>query len=92
VVNHLEVLAANLPRMQAELSAENRRYFGKDEELFTREETAEVITPPAPPSIPANPSVSAAPEEGKARIVVVRTPSSAAIPIPLAESTQETAA
>jgi hypothetical protein len=93
VTSRLEVLAANLPRMQSVLSTENCRYFGKDEELFTREETAEVIAPSVPPPIiPADPPAPAMIGEAKARIVVVRTPSTAAMPIPLAESTQETAA
>ncbi len=79
--------------MRAELSEENCRYFGKDEELFTREETAETIAPPVPPPMtPVDPPAPAMIDEAKARIVVVRTPSTAAMPIPLAESTQETAA
>lgn len=97
--SRLEVLAGNLPRMKAELSAENCRYFGKDEDLFAREESTEVVAPPAPAAappapapMPANSPAPAIMEGAKARIVVVRTPSSAAMNIPLAENTQETAA
>jgi hypothetical protein len=90
--SRLETLAANLPRMTAELSAENCRYFGKDEELFAREEDAEVVAPPAPAPRTTNSPAPATMDEAKARIIVVRTPSTTAMPIPLAESTQETAA
>ncbi len=88
--SRLEVLAVNLPRMRAELSEENCRYFGKDEELFAHEEKVEPTTPPVLEPMLANPPTPA--EGAKARIVVVRTPSTSAIPIPLADSTQETAA
>jgi hypothetical protein len=90
--SRLEVLAVNLPRMRAELSEENCRYFGKDEELFAHEEKVEPTTPPVPEPMPANPPAPVAAQGAKARIVVVRTPSTSAMPIPLAGSTQETAA
>ena len=88
----LEALAADLPRMRSALSQENCKYFGKDEELFAGEEKAEPISPSVPLPNLSNPPAFAADENAKARIVVVRTPSSATIPIPLADGTQDTAA
>ena len=88
----LEVLAADLPRMREALSAENCKYFGKDEELFGEQEEAEPNAQPAPLLNLSNPPAPASEENAKARIVVVRTPSSATIPIPLADGKQGTAA
>jgi hypothetical protein len=90
--SQLQMLAADLPRMREALSEENCQYFGKDEELFAEKEKVGSIAPTAPLSILSNPPAPAPEESGKARIVVVRTPSSATIPIPLADGTQDTAA
>lgn len=89
--SRLGMLAADLPRMREALSEENCKYFGKDEELFAEEEKAGPVAPSAPLPNLSNPPAPAD-ESAKARIVVVRTPSSATIPIPLADGTQDTAA
>jgi hypothetical protein len=89
--NRLEALAADLPRMSSELSQENCKYFGKDEELFGLEQKAE-HSPASANLALSNPPALTQDDGAKARIVVVRTSASAATPIPLAEGTQDTAA
>ena len=90
--SRLETLAANLPRMRARLSEENCEYFRKDEELFAQEEKVEQIAPSVQIAMSSSVPTPAKDEGAKARIVVVRTSSTAAMPIPLSEAAQETAA
>ncbi|HEY7748514.1 MAG TPA: hypothetical protein VH933_07545 [Aestuariivirgaceae bacterium] len=86
--SRLEKIAASaMPKIEPVLSGENLKYFCKDEELFVAtapgQPTARLETPPAA----SKPNEAPADSNSKARIVIVRTPSSVANPIPLAEDT-----
>ena len=88
----LEKLAREAPRAAPAMGEESLKYFSKDEELFSRAapQAAQVAppigSPDVPPVAPASPPPSADSDPGaKARIVIVRTPSSNSLPIPLAE-------
>lgn len=91
IVNQLEKLAADAPRPAVAMSDENLKYFSKDEELFAGAEPQ--LQEPVPPSLEPLPGISEssaskhalADTTAKARIVIVRTPSSAARFIPLAD-------
>jgi len=98
IVHQLEKLAEDAPRPSLTMSDENLKYFSRDEELFA----AEAPKLPKPLSLSSPPQRLAAASESnasnhtvadtnpKARIVIVRTPSAAAQPIPLADDTPGT--
>jgi hypothetical protein len=102
IATRLEKLLEDVPRSAAALSEDNLKFFSKDEELFAaRAEKPFEPSPIAPlhsPTQPAGLPISSEPsptgtEAGaKARIVIVRTPSSAAQPIPLADGSLDPAA
>jgi hypothetical protein len=85
VAGRLETLLAGVPRSAGvNLSEENLRYFGKDEELFGLE-TRPLSSPPALNLAAPAPDGGAPAQSGKNRIVIVRTSPTDARPIPLAE-------
>jgi hypothetical protein len=85
VADRLEPLLAGVPRSRGLLlSEENLRYFGKDEELFAAQERP--ASSPLADGIAALAAVSdPSAQSGRNRILIVRTSSSDARPIPLAE-------
>jgi hypothetical protein len=96
IAARLEKLLEDVPRATSLLSEDNLKFFCKDEELFAAKAEKPFepspITPVHAPAAPAGLPIfsergQTSTEAGaKARIVIVRTPSSAAQPIPLADS------
>jgi hypothetical protein len=98
----LEKFIADVPQPAPVLNEDNLKFFCRDEELFaaTAEKASEPspIQPPLSTAAPtAQPMFSevnnkATDAAAKARIVIVRTPSTAANPIPLADGSLDPAA
>jgi hypothetical protein len=97
-----KLLDDEVPRATPALSEDNLKFFCKDEELFAAKAEKPFEPSPIAPlhssaaaaaaPISSEPSPTSTEAGAKARIVIVRTPSSAAQPIPLADSSLDPAA